>query len=105
MDNDKKYTILIFAIFTIVVAAITIINQKKENQELKNGIVVIATVKYTDGGRGAINVHVQYEHNGKIINNVFGTYNTDSFKINGKVRLLISRDSLGKDVKYIGVVK
>jgi hypothetical protein len=104
MEKGKKYTIWIFAILVVFIV-IGIVNQNKRNQELKNGIVVIATVKSTDGGRGSIDVHVQYEYDGKIKYGVFGIDTADSLKTNGKVRLLISKDPLGKYVKYIGVVK
>jgi len=105
MEKEKKYTYLGAAIFVLIFIVIGIINHKKKDQALKNGIVVIATIKSTDGGREGTNVHVQYELNGKIVNNIFVTYMMDSLKTNGKVRLLISRDSANEYVRYIGVVK
>ncbi len=68
-------------------------------------IIVIATVHKLTDTNGYVKVDVQYNYQGKVLNNNFHIANADSLKTDGKVRVLVSQANPNKDIKYIGVAK
>ncbi len=68
-------------------------------------VIVIATVRKLIDTNGYVKVDVEYNYEGKVLNNSFRVASADSLKTNKKVRLLVSQGNPDKDVKYIGVAK
>jgi hypothetical protein len=67
--------------------------------------IVIATVHKLTDTNGYVKVDVEYNYQGKALNNSFHIANADSLKADGKIRVLVSPENPGKDIKYIGVAK
>ncbi|SDS41930.1 hypothetical protein SAMN05216490_1120 [Mucilaginibacter mallensis] len=80
------------------------ITGNKSSTSSKN-VIVIATVHKLIDTNGYVKVDVEYNYQGRVLNNSFHVANADSLKTNGKVRLLVSQGNLNKDIKYIGVAK
>lgn len=89
----------------ILILALSFFTHKKRSEELKNGVNVTATITKFEVTRGLTNVYVVYEYNGKIINSFFGTNETDSLKINEKIKLSISKQYPDKYIKYVSLAK
>ena len=70
----------------------------------KNSIVIATVRKLTDTN-GYVKVDIQYNYQAKALNNSFQVANADSLKTDVKVRVLVSQEDHGNNVKYIGVAK
>jgi len=76
----------------------------RDNRELKDGVMVIATVKNCTRSGGVYDVNVQYSYNGKIINNALSFHEEpDTIATYKRIRLLISKRDPIKYVRYLGV--
>ena len=98
-----KYFTWFLGVIILLSIIYSVVNHEKRNDELKKSTLVIATIKSIEDTRGAFNVTVEYEYNGKALSGVFGIYNTDSLKVNEKIRISISKKFPDKYIKYIGV--
>ena len=105
----KRKNIFVAAIVIIILISLTIIGVIRKNTAYENlkkdGTVVVATVISSSGGRGAFEIHVQYQYNGKTILNSIGTYRPDTLKTNRKIWLLISEQHPEGYVYSLGLVK
>jgi hypothetical protein len=99
----KKNKIWILPLIIIVIVIYNIISTKKENESLKNGEIVVATIKDISYTRNSWDIRVQYSYKGRLMNGLFSTYNIDSLQRNQHVIIKISPREPDKFIKYIGV--
>jgi hypothetical protein len=71
----------------------------------QKNIIVIATVHKLTDTNGHVKVDVDYNYQGKVLNNSFTAANADSLKPNGKIRLLVAPQNPDKQIKYIGIAQ
>jgi hypothetical protein len=102
MEKDKKSVLIGCMLIGVTMIVWSFFISGGKSTALKN-VIVIATVSKLSVTKGDVEVDVQYNYQGKVLSNSFHTANNDSLKTNGKVRLLISQQNPGKDVKYIGI--
>jgi hypothetical protein len=72
---------------------------------VQKNVIVIATVHKLTDTNSHVKVDVEYNYQGKVLNNSFNAPNADSLKPNGKIRLLVPSESPDKQIKYIGIAK
>jgi hypothetical protein len=78
----------------------------RREKAMKHTVVVIAKVTgFQHPKIDRTEVDIQYNYNGKIVNNDFSLRHPDSLKVNTKIRLLISSvyPTESQYIKYLGV--
>jgi len=103
--KSKTIVLVCFIVFLVLSGIYAFFESKKEDEALKNNVLVIATIKTMYNSRGPEIIKVQFTYNNEVINGSFGTYQWDSLAVNDKVRILISKEYPKKYIKYIGVAK
>lgn len=104
MNKGKRNVVIGFIILLLISIIYGIIQNKKIDKALLKSDLVIAAVNEIFVNRGVFVIRVKYTYKDKIFNNEFGTYNVDSIKRGTKIRLLVSKDTSQKYIKYIGVL-
>jgi hypothetical protein len=101
----RKNKVWIFVLISIGVITYSIVNYYNRKQALGDSVQIVATIKNITYTRASYEIKVQYNYQGKTINNSFSTYNVDSLNRNQKIILSISREFPDKYIKYVGVQK
>jgi len=92
-------------VFIVSSAVYALLESQKRDQELKDNVLVIATIKSMYNSRGPEIIKIQFTYQDKNIDDSFGTYRWDSLAVNDKIRVLISKKYPDKYIKYIGLAK
>ncbi len=104
MDKNTRSTLVGCAIIGGLLIIWSFFINVSKSPSPKN-IIVIATVHKLTDTNGYVKVDIEYNYQGKLLNNSFHVANADSLKTDVKVRVLVSQEDQHKDIKYIGVAK
>ncbi|NOW94156.1 hypothetical protein [Mucilaginibacter sp. SG564] len=98
--NKMQLSRVIFCLAFIIVAY----GYLRQEKAFKDSILVVAKVTgFQHPKIDRTEIDVQYDYDGQIINNHFSLSNTDSLKVDSKIRLLVSRKHPVEFIKYVGV--
>jgi hypothetical protein len=75
---------------------------QKREKAMVHSIVLVGEIVRFEPTRGATNVYVDFNYNGKILESYFSTYDTRDFTLKEKIRIRVSKEAPSDYIDYVG---